>query len=273
MKNDDTIVAMIRATRALCGMPVVLHDYLSATRLPLPMRFHMSAPCLEAKSTDNNRRCGAFCGASGVVDGRIETYPEGYVHRCPFGAWKIAVPLHHDSLLAGILFAGPAPRDRAGPEWLEHCRLVLTAVAARIARLVSPESWGAGQADRRRSIMDFVNTHFDSPATLRELARHLHLSPSRTRHLVVELFGQPFSKLSMEIRLRRSAAFLELTELPISDIALRMGFCDTSHFSRAFSRMFGVSPRVYRRRAGGAAPMSAGFGPSSACARVSPAEQ
>lgn len=38
----------------------------------------------------------------------------------------------------------------------------------------------------------------------------------------------------------------------LSDIAFRWGFNDTSHFSRAFSREFGCSPRDYRRKGSGA---------------------
>lgn len=37
----------------------------------------------------------------------------------------------------------------------------------------------------------------------------------------------------------------------VSDIALRWGFNDLSHFSRAFKRSFGHSPRDYRLGNGG----------------------
>jgi AraC-like DNA-binding protein len=39
----------------------------------------------------------------------------------------------------------------------------------------------------------------------------------------------------------------------VLDIALDCGFGDVSNFNRAFRAEFGVSPRVYRRQAGGKA--------------------
>jgi AraC-like DNA-binding protein len=41
---------------------------------------------------------------------------------------------------------------------------------------------------------------------------------------------------------------LLLTELPISEIALKHGFCDQSAFSRAFSEQTGETPLQFRRR-------------------------
>ena len=35
-------------------------------------------------------------------------------------------------------------------------------------------------------------------------------------------------------------------ELPISEIASRLGYSDSAHFARAFRRIAGVSPREYR---------------------------
>jgi transcriptional regulator GlxA family with amidase domain len=39
------------------------------------------------------------------------------------------------------------------------------------------------------------------------------------------------------------------SEAPLSDVALAAGFCDQSHFSRAFKRHTGFSPAEYRAAA------------------------
>jgi AraC-like DNA-binding protein len=242
-------------------MPVLLHDYSATTHLPVELREHVSGVCLRRKSVDRNRRCGEYCGASGTVDSIIHRYPDGYVHRCPFGYWKIAVPLQRESILQGILFAGPCTVGGSGDgvqlaaapdeEWLEHCRVALTAIGARVEQLILPAEWSGGDIDRRRQVLDYLNHRYDRPARLPELARRLNLSPSRARHLVVELFGKPFSALGLEIRLKRAASYLELTDLSLSDIALRLGFCDASHFSNSFRSRFGVTPREFRKKTRG----------------------
>jgi AraC family transcriptional regulator, transcriptional activator of pobA len=42
---------------------------------------------------------------------------------------------------------------------------------------------------------------------------------------------------------------LEETDLPVAEIARRVGVFDPSYFSRQFTRIHGISPRKWRMRA------------------------
>ena len=42
---------------------------------------------------------------------------------------------------------------------------------------------------------------------------------------------------------------LQQTSLPIADIAVRLHFSEAASFTRFFTRMKGMNPRVYRARA------------------------
>ncbi len=53
-----------------------------------------------------------------------------------------------------------------------------------------------------------------------------------------------------EVRLDNARQMLLETDKPIGTIALETGFADHSHFTRAFTRKFGVTPRSERRRQG-----------------------
>jgi AraC family transcriptional regulator len=53
----------------------------------------------------------------------------------------------------------------------------------------------------------------------------------------------------LERRVERAKALLARTELPIADIALRVGFSSQSHFATTFRRLAGATPRVYRATA------------------------
>jgi AraC family transcriptional regulator len=48
-------------------------------------------------------------------------------------------------------------------------------------------------------------------------------------------------------RLAHARALLRETRRPILDIAVACGFVDQSHFTSAFKRAFGVTPRDFRR--------------------------
>ena len=54
-------------------------------------------------------------------------------------------------------------------------------------------------------------------------------------------------------RLREAALRLAAERAPVLDIAFDCGFGDVSNFNRSFRAEFGISPRAYRRRAGGEA--------------------
>jgi AraC-like DNA-binding protein len=50
----------------------------------------------------------------------------------------------------------------------------------------------------------------------------------------------------LQRRIERAARLLSRTELPLSEIALAVGFSDHSHFARHFRRLTGTTPSVAR---------------------------
>ncbi len=75
------------------------------------------------------------------------------------------------------------------------------------------------------------------------------------------LAGQPALALLQERRLLEARRLLVYTELPVADVAARLGFDDAGYFSRFFTRTGGTPPSVYRarvRRGLVAQPRSAG---------------
>jgi len=84
--------------------------------------------------------------------------------------------------------------------------------------------------------------------TVEKLAEQLHVS-SRTLHRrVKELTGLSPNQLISQIRLEMAKTLLETTSEPIVNIAMQVGFEDTSSFRTAFSRGVGLSPTAYRSR-------------------------
>ena len=59
--------------------------------------------------------------------------------------------------------------------------------------------------------------------------------------------GLSFSQLVDNVRRELANRYLRQPQLPISQLALLLGYSETSAFSRAFRRWFGVSPRQWRR--------------------------
>lgn len=62
-----------------------------------------------------------------------------------------------------------------------------------------------------------------------------------------------FHDLLGTVRARQAQELLTASELPIAEIAWRMGYADATGFSHAFRRWTGLSPRAFRKRQDGAA--------------------
>lgn len=87
--------------------------------------------------------------------------------------------------------------------------------------------------------------------TLQELSRLLNLSPRQTQRLLRASFGKTFSQKLTEARMSAASQLLKSTELSVTEIGSRVGFSSVEHFSSAFRRFMGCSPREHRRRLNG----------------------
>ena len=88
-----------------------------------------------------------------------------------------------------------------------------------------------------------------TPLSLARLSRELGIHRTHFTRAFRELHGCTPAEFARLHRLRRAAAMLEETRMPLSDVALEAGFADQSHFTRHFRNAYGVSPGQYRRLA------------------------
>ena len=89
------------------------------------------------------------------------------------------------------------------------------------------------------------------PLRLRELAAAASVTPSHLVRLCRRELGVTPMQLLRDVRVDEAAELLRHTGLSVKEVADRVGFGDASHFSRAFKRRRGVSPRGYRERMSG----------------------
>lgn len=105
-------------------------------------------------------------------------------------------------------------------------------------------------------VLDWLNDCEERYPALPEVAERFGVS-ERTlmRHLKQE--GSRYQALLDGARQHRALLYLQHSTLPVEDIAARLGFEDTSNFSRTFKRWFGRLPSEVRRLAARGAKLSA----------------
>lgn len=95
-------------------------------------------------------------------------------------------------------------------------------------------------------VIDTIMNRYAEPLPMAELAGLVSLSVSQFERQFKRRFRVTPLRYILEVRINVACQLLAETELPISEIALRTGFYDQSHFSHAFAKRKGVSPRVFR---------------------------
>ena len=73
------------------------------------------------------------------------------------------------------------------------------------------------------------------------------MSPSRLARSFRARFGQSIGSYTRNVRLDWAARAVAHSDAPLARVACEAGFADQSHFTRAFTRRFGVAPGRYRR--------------------------
>ena len=94
---------------------------------------------------------------------------------------------------------------------------------------------------------EYISQRFNRPITLAELARAVHLSPSRLAHRFREGTGVPVRRFILWRRLR-AAAESAMRGSSLTEAAHAAGFADSAHLSRTFRSMFGIAPSFLFKR-------------------------
>ncbi|WP_327092229.1 helix-turn-helix domain-containing protein [Nonomuraea sp. NBC_01738] len=127
--------------------------------------------------------------------------------------------------------------------------LVLGAVEEVLVLASAAAPAAEESADPRvRQAQAFIAAEPGAPHTVETLAKAVALSPSRFAHLFAAQTGRTPMRAVREARLRYAAQLLEVTDLDIGQVAAAAGFVSPFHFSRTFSRHYGLAPREFRAR-------------------------
>jgi AraC-like DNA-binding protein len=143
-----------------------------------------------------------------------------------------------------VLLQAAREFDRcASPQQIGDCsRRWVEEVAPGIFR--DSDSPSSKLVDRALSLVD---RNFARDLTDSVVASQLGLSTSHFRFLFKQATGQPFHKYLIALRLEKARMMLVEQEISVGVVAKSVGFAGLSHFSRAFTQRFHVSPTAIRK--------------------------
>ncbi len=99
---------------------------------------------------------------------------------------------------------------------------------------------------RLRTLTAWITSHCGEKITVPELARRVGTTPKGLESAFRIVLGTSVSGFVSAQRLSRARRLLETTDKTIADIAAECGYCDHSHFIKAFRARWGRPPGDYR---------------------------
>ena len=129
---------------------------------------------------------------------------------------------------------------------------VSLALAAYLFKRYSVELGPAGRDGLSLSptqvtrVREYIRANLARDIGLAELAGQLSLSPHYFSMLFKHALGVSPHHYVLRERIHEAQRLLAKARTPISEVALSLGFSDQSHFSQAFRKMTGTTPKRYQ---------------------------
>jgi AraC family transcriptional regulator len=106
---------------------------------------------------------------------------------------------------------------------------------------------GRLSARKQKLVVDFIEANIAEEISLARLAKLVDLSRYHFARAFRQTFGVPPRRYHLARRMERATKLLTQSTLPVTQIALRVGFRETSAFTRAYRKYAGVTPSDCRR--------------------------
>jgi YesN/AraC family two-component response regulator len=93
----------------------------------------------------------------------------------------------------------------------------------------------------------FIRKNYAQPLAYQDLSNSLKFHPTYIARCMQQVYGCTPSEYLTQYRLEQSKFMLMWTDHSIEKISELIGFSRASYFTRCFTKMEGVSPRVFRK--------------------------
>ncbi len=115
-------------------------------------------------------------------------------------------------------------------------------------QFISENYSGHSYSKFSRDLISYLEDHFSERLNMKETALRFNCSLPLFNRRFNEDTGETPYRYLMKYRLSRAAELLRSTLSPVKEIALRVGYNDSLYFSGEFRKIYGVSPKAYRKR-------------------------
>ena len=97
-----------------------------------------------------------------------------------------------------------------------------------------------------QDIFTFIESHYNCPISLNEIAKKFGYSPSYLTGLVRRITGKTLYQWIVQRRMFAARLLLQETDLNVYEIADKIGYSDAGHFVKHFRQIHGQPPKNWK---------------------------
>ena len=197
-----------------------------------------------------------------------------HVYTCPFGITEVMVPIWDGMKIEGYLFVsfGTRENERANAA-RKACAAVGCPEEKCLAALRTMPQYNEKTLKANLDFVELLAQHIgghhlletakpttgelikrcidnaDRKITLAELGKTLHRSTVTLTQCFRKEFGMSIMDYVAERRLENACRMLAETTDTVEEVAFRCGYGSAEYFSRCFTKVYGIPPRLWAKRA------------------------
>lgn len=276
MYNVENIKNYILFLKREFGLCISLHPYENESVITssalINFNIHDNPYCVFIKSFDGvwqhcierqdkvRKKCkeGAFCGA------------------CFAGVWEFVYPIKHGDAHFGFISVSGYKSDKAESyisrsakkynipeeklavaysslkcetpkkEWVDT--LIFPLCNMLELAYIKTEVNVIANNDPIEDVLKYIKRNHAQKIALEDICKHFGYSRSYVSHVFKKRIGQSFREYLTRLRLEDAKSLLKYSNLTVTEIALSIGFGDSTYFSNVFKANVGISPSAYRKK-------------------------
>ncbi len=97
-----------------------------------------------------------------------------------------------------------------------------------------------------QKVLAYIDERVAEAVGVRDLAMQVHMSPFHFARRFKQAVGTPPHAYITHVRIERAKRLLAGTNLPLIEVATRVGYRTQAHFTGVFHRYVGTTPRAFR---------------------------
>lgn len=95
---------------------------------------------------------------------------------------------------------------------------------------------------------DIIIENMAQPPSLEALSKRVGLNVKKLKMGFKEFYGAPVFTFLLNYKLDYSKKLLEQNQLNVSEVAIHVGYSNSSHFIAAFKKKFGITPKQFTKQ-------------------------